>query len=292
MSASSWHKGIDQKVHGTWNLHNALQGKDSELDFFLMLSSVAGSIGTATESNYCAANSFLDAFARYRRSLGLPATSIGLGMISELGFLHENSEIEATLLRKGIHPFTEDEFLQIMDLSISSPPQLTSHNGQPEAEQPEVDIASVLGHQHYMESHILTGLELHGFLRIRSQGFHRTMQVLEDPRCAIITRDLANHTEKTSINGSDNGAGSTIGGVPGPVGAVLAETTSGEDPDLISAIRDVIAEKLATILLMPAKKLGADMQLANFGHGINAGGRAAVRLVSRIEGRYSFCCAP
>jgi hypothetical protein len=61
-----WHTGIDPKVQGTWNIHNAIKGKDSELNFFLMSSSMSRSVGTATESSYCAANYFLDVFARYR----------------------------------------------------------------------------------------------------------------------------------------------------------------------------------------------------------------------------------
>lgn len=62
-----WHTGIDPKeVKGTWSIHNATKGKDSELDFFLMSSSISGSVGTVMESNYCAANYSLDVFARYR----------------------------------------------------------------------------------------------------------------------------------------------------------------------------------------------------------------------------------
>ena len=55
-----------------------------------MTSSVSGSVGTATEGNYCAANYFLDIFARFLKSKGLPGISVGLGMISEVGYLHEN----------------------------------------------------------------------------------------------------------------------------------------------------------------------------------------------------------
>lgn len=102
MSCEQWHTGIGPKLIGTWNLHHAIQGRDQELEFFLMMSSIPGRVGTATKSNYCAANYFLDMFARYRRNLGLPATSLGLGMIFEVGYLHENPEIEAILLRKGI----------------------------------------------------------------------------------------------------------------------------------------------------------------------------------------------
>ncbi|KAI0844102.1 hypothetical protein F5Y00DRAFT_266891 [Daldinia vernicosa] len=54
---------------------------------FLLTSSVSGTAGTATESNYCSANGFLDAFAYWRRSRGWPCVSVGLGMISGLGYL-------------------------------------------------------------------------------------------------------------------------------------------------------------------------------------------------------------
>ncbi|EHA26972.1 hypothetical protein ASPNIDRAFT_35595 [Aspergillus niger ATCC 1015] len=67
MPHSAWRTTMSSKVQGTWNLHNALRqnGRDSQLDFFVMTSSISGTVGTATESNYCAANSFLDAFARH-----------------------------------------------------------------------------------------------------------------------------------------------------------------------------------------------------------------------------------
>ena len=104
MTSEAWQAAILPKFKGTWNLHSAVEGID--LDFFLIFSSVSGSVGTATESNYCAANAFLDSFTRWRRATGKPASSIGLGNIAEVGYLHENPEIEALLNRCGIQPLT------------------------------------------------------------------------------------------------------------------------------------------------------------------------------------------
>ncbi|KAK3172071.1 hypothetical protein OEA41_004155 [Lepraria neglecta] len=87
MSNKSWQAGIDPKLQGCWNLHNAIKGKDNDLDFFFMTSSGSGSIGQAAQANYCAANYALDMFARHRRSMGLPATAVGSGMISEIYIL-------------------------------------------------------------------------------------------------------------------------------------------------------------------------------------------------------------
>lgn len=252
MDNATWHAGLVQKIQGTWNLHNALEGKDAELDFFLMLSSITGSVGTATESNYCAANSFLDAFGSYRRRRGLPAVALGLGMISEVGFLHENPETEAALLRKGVHPFTEAELLQIIDISLSdlpSPPQAAVDEG--------------FGLEHQMQGHILTGLELHGFQKIRDQGFVRGTKVLEDPRCTYIAGAFAESAAETSVEAESDGLK-----LPHAVRVALAETSgNAKEPSeaLLSAIGATVITQISTLLLVPKEALGMDTLLADFG---------------------------
>jgi acyl transferase domain-containing protein/acyl carrier protein len=71
------------KVNGTWNLHS--QTAERELDFFVMFSAAAALFGNPGQSNYAAANLFLDGMAHYRRSLGLPGLSINWGAWSQVG---------------------------------------------------------------------------------------------------------------------------------------------------------------------------------------------------------------
>ncbi|NCB23042.1 MAG: amino acid adenylation domain-containing protein, partial [Deltaproteobacteria bacterium] len=77
------------KVAGTWNLHQATLGDN--LAFFVLASSRTALVGAPGQSDYTAANAFLNAFARYRASLGLPALSIcwnawsGVGMAAREG---------------------------------------------------------------------------------------------------------------------------------------------------------------------------------------------------------------
>lgn len=73
----SFARVMSPKVQGAWNLHTCT--RHLPLDFFLLFSSAASLLGSPGQGNYAAANAFLDAFASYRRSLHLPATSINWG---------------------------------------------------------------------------------------------------------------------------------------------------------------------------------------------------------------------
>ncbi len=75
------------KASGAWNLHNALQEREAEqpLDWFCSFSSAAALVGSPGQGAYAAANSWLDGFTYWRRSQGLPATSIAWGIWGDIG---------------------------------------------------------------------------------------------------------------------------------------------------------------------------------------------------------------
>ncbi|CAI7573351.1 unnamed protein product [Penicillium crustosum] len=95
------------KVEGAWNLHNTLI--NSPLDFFIVLSSVAGIIGNRGQAAYSAANAFLDGFIEYRKSLGLPGTSIDLAAVSDVGYLADTDAQRRQEVMKNIGGQTIDE---------------------------------------------------------------------------------------------------------------------------------------------------------------------------------------
>jgi NAD(P)-dependent dehydrogenase (short-subunit alcohol dehydrogenase family) len=72
LTYEQWQAAVEPKVDGTWKLHEAFA---DSLDFFILLSSSAGILGSFSQGNYCAGNTFQDAFARFRAGLGLPGTS-------------------------------------------------------------------------------------------------------------------------------------------------------------------------------------------------------------------------
>ncbi|KAK6002135.1 hypothetical protein QM012_001773 [Aureobasidium pullulans] len=115
MSAEDWHKVLAPKVQGTINLHEALLHKT--LDFFVMTSSTLGVAGASTQSNYAAANAFLDSMARHRWSLGLEACSIALGMVVGIGHVETHPKVKEAFEQRNVYGIPEDEFLKMMEMA-------------------------------------------------------------------------------------------------------------------------------------------------------------------------------
>lgn len=90
MTHRDWQDSLRPKVDGSWNLHELMP---RELDFFVMLSSFTGVFGSRTQGNYAAACSFQDSLAYYRRSMGLKAVTLDLGIMRDIGVLAENGAI-------------------------------------------------------------------------------------------------------------------------------------------------------------------------------------------------------
>ncbi|MFU8805958.1 MAG: SDR family NAD(P)-dependent oxidoreductase, partial [Bradymonadaceae bacterium] len=101
------------KARGGWLLHEAT--RSLSLDHFVMFSSISTLIGNAGQSNYVAANSFLDSLAHARRDQGLPAVSINWGVLKDVGVVARNPEVEAHLARMGIEGFTTFEALAALE---------------------------------------------------------------------------------------------------------------------------------------------------------------------------------
>ncbi|KAM7220166.1 hypothetical protein V8F06_004494 [Rhypophila decipiens] len=116
MTHQSWKASIGPKVQGSWNLHLATSGLP--LDFFLMTSSISGILGTPAQSNYAAANCFLDFLAHHRRAQGKPAVSIVLPMVLGVGVVAENLELEDSLRRKGMYGIDEEDLVHAFEVAI------------------------------------------------------------------------------------------------------------------------------------------------------------------------------
>ena len=99
------------QVHGSWNLHSLLP---TDLDFFVMLSSLVGIIGHRSQSNYAAGNAFQDALARHRVSKGLRGCTIDMGWMLNVGFVAENDQYLEGIKGLGVQIVHERELHAII----------------------------------------------------------------------------------------------------------------------------------------------------------------------------------
>ncbi|CAG5896121.1 unnamed protein product [Menidia menidia] len=99
LDQSLFRRVLQPKVSGALNLHYATL--DKKLDFFVCYSSISSFLGNASQCNYAAANSFLDAFCHYRRNLGLAAQSINWGPLN-VGLLLNKDHFQKFLETKGM----------------------------------------------------------------------------------------------------------------------------------------------------------------------------------------------
>lgn len=127
MTPMDWIEITENKVHGAWNFHNALLS--TPLDFFILYSSCAAAMGGRGQTAYAAANIFMDAFAQYRRSLGLPGASLGPAAVLDAGYLSENLNLYNEIARNiGDNYIRESEVLSLLEACLDGTAESSCNN--------------------------------------------------------------------------------------------------------------------------------------------------------------------
>jgi hypothetical protein len=118
-------RALRPKVDAAVNLHVATRGMD--LRRFVAFSSLAGTLGTAGQAGYAAANAFLDALMELRRAQGQPGTSIVWGLWrgddddggGDGGMGGGLTEADlARMARTGVVALSDEQGLELLDAAI------------------------------------------------------------------------------------------------------------------------------------------------------------------------------
>ncbi|TPQ24189.1 type I polyketide synthase [Streptomyces sporangiiformans] len=98
--------------------------RDTDLTAFVTFSAAGSVLGSAGQGNYSAANTFIDAFAQYRRAQGLPAQSLAWGLwdlsagMAALGDLTVDER--RRLRRAGMLSVTAEQGLALFDSATAA----------------------------------------------------------------------------------------------------------------------------------------------------------------------------
>ncbi|MGW1826053.1 SDR family NAD(P)-dependent oxidoreductase, partial [Streptomyces eurythermus] len=160
LTAEQLDRVLRPKVDGAWHLHELT--REDHLAAFVLFSAAAGVLGNAGQAGYAAANSYLDALAAHRQTLGLPAVSMAWGYWEQESGMtaHLTAADRQRLARKGIRPLGTERALAMFDTALAAGrPALTTADlsmpqTPPTPKAPASDLlslvaahtATVLGH--------------------------------------------------------------------------------------------------------------------------------------------------
>jgi amino acid adenylation domain-containing protein len=112
---------LGPKLDAAWHLHELTRSLD--LASFVLFSSATGVLGNGGQSSYSAANTFLDALAAHRRSLGLAGQSLAWGLWAPSTGAIQKTDL-MRLARRGLKPMSVAEGLELLDAALGRPDPL------------------------------------------------------------------------------------------------------------------------------------------------------------------------
>lgn len=204
-----------------------------------MTSSTLGIAGASTQTNYAAANAFLDSMARHRWSLGLEACAIALGMVVEIGHMETHPEVKEAFQQRNIYGIPEDEFLKIMETAC----------------RPRGSVKAPSVYDPLSVAHMITGMEPG---KLANSGIAPSW--LNDPRFHHINAAVEKISTATTTSASSKLATSTS--------AILSTALTTEDPTTIRlALQNLVIQHFSKLILVGVDKLTSSLKrpLAEFG---------------------------
>ncbi|RAK93462.1 putative polyketide synthase [Aspergillus costaricaensis CBS 115574] len=230
MTYEDWKVSTSSKAEGSWNLHLAMP---TDLDFFILLSSINGIFGGRGQANYAAGNSFQDALAHYRISQGQKAVTINLGLMGSEGVIAEDEFLLASVRQFGhLMEVRNEEFIALLDFYCNPQlPLLPRDEAQP-----------------------VIGIELPTVIAAKGVDLHHTMR-----------RPMFSHLFRMGLdsNSSVVNQGAAKGSIDRP-----AALKSASPEEAASMITEWIAHKVGHILGIPATAIERDSPL--HAHGIDS----------------------
>ena len=184
LTNDQWYSGIAAKTQGSVNLHEASIALP--LDFFVMITSTESIWAPPTQAAYIASDEFQKYFARYRRRLGLPASTVFYGFVVDVGsdFRETSHGTEAMYARNLVSTITEHQMLAALEPAFLDSQACSSWIGQ---QQDPLSAATYFT--------CLNPIDLAGLTSSNEPSWHR------DGRVSLIIRAM-NDARRHALTGA------------------------------------------------------------------------------------------
>jgi hypothetical protein len=235
MTLSEYTAAVRPKAQGSWNLHLLLP---SDLDFFLMLSSISGVGGNASQANYAAGGTYQDALAAHRvAGAGQQAVSLDLGMVRDVGVLAASADgrkTAARLERLGLRPLDEEEVLRLVEAAMH-----------------------VARDRSVADAQVVTGIAS-GWIRGGGDESEEEMGSTapfwrRDPRFSGLERSADARDDDGGARGRDGKDG------------LVSVLKNGTTPEAVAGLTRSLTAKLAAMFVVPESEIDAATPLSKLG---------------------------
>ncbi len=112
MEQKDIHQVFTPKINASWALHEAFLG---QLEMFVLFSSYASIYGAKGQSNYAAANGFMDLLAAYRHQKNMNCISINFGPWADVG-MAAKLDLDNYFAKIGIQSITPENGWKVFDM--------------------------------------------------------------------------------------------------------------------------------------------------------------------------------
>ena len=209
-----------------------------------MTSSLAGVVGTASQGAYAAANTFQDAFARFRHAQGLPALSLDLGLILEVGSVSSSVDFQKRFQRTTTYGISESEFLQHLDAAFS----------QASARLTKEKALDVL--DPFSPAQLALGLEPGRFKTYVEEGRMNDITWRTDARFQTVLQAIYYRAEDGTKRATDKEASSSVF-------TQLKQASSASEK--IRIAQTALTERIGKLLSVPPDQIHLDFPVAHYG---------------------------
>ena len=262
LSPSRWNDGLSAKVEGTKNLHEATLSMP--LDFFVMTTSALSVYAFATQGAYTAANNFQDAFARYRRRNGLPASTVSFSLIQDITNVGTDAITVDLFERNKALTLGESQFLTLLEPAFLNNKTTSKASSDQWSGQRQDPLSSANLHT-YLDP---AGMMVRRRKEIEGEAVSSTTtpRWYSDGRISLMMRAFYDaQRQSADLRGSsDEGSKNTVAHLRREFDTAVQEGSSGRT-STIAFVQSAITNAVAKMLFVDVESVDATKSVADSG---------------------------